>query len=104
MLWLCQYTLNPGVTQYDLDLRVLRIHDEGMGRPDARRGIYLSAEVGQGFWMFDLNTPREVAGLLDAYADLARWRVSCVYEKVYNQVIQERRAAAIRSCQVHERA
>lgn len=94
MWWYCGYQALPGVRAGDLARQFLRRHDAGTNRPSEVRGWFAFPSGVAGFVMIEVDTPKEVAAVLQPYSKLVTWHVEAISELNYNQVIEELRRSA----------
>ncbi|GAA1248414.1 hypothetical protein GCM10009665_44100 [Kitasatospora nipponensis] len=100
MLWYCAYRARPQIRTTDLARRFLRRHDAGSNQPSQLRGWFVFPSGSAGFVLIEVDTPRELATLLDPYARIVEWQVEALTEMNYNQVLEELRRAARRAAEL----
>ncbi|GAA1960340.1 DUF3303 family protein [Kitasatospora viridis] len=99
MLWYCAYQALPQVRSTDLARRFLQRHDAGSNQPAFLRGWYTFPTGSAGFVLIEVDTPKELAAILDPYSTMVEWRVEAVSEFNYNQVLEELRRNARRAAE-----
>ncbi|WP_026425583.1 DUF3303 family protein [Actinokineospora inagensis] len=91
MWWYCGYKALPGVRVGELAKRFLSRHDAGSNRPSEVRAWFGFPSGTAGFVLVEVDSPKELAAVLDPYARLVEWDVQAVFEINYNQVLEELR-------------
>jgi hypothetical protein len=91
MLWYCSFTWYPGTTRAQVAKRILQQHDAGKTRPERIRGWYNLAGGGAGFLLIEAETPEELTAFLQPYMDVISWDVRVIYERPYEQTIEQLR-------------
>lgn len=97
MWWYCGYQALPGVRASQLTRQFLRQHDSGTNHQENLRGWFTFPTGTAGFMLYEAETPRSLAAVLDPYSGLVEWRVEAVSELNYNQVLEELRKSTQRS-------
>ena len=94
MLYMCEFTWQPGTTREKVGQRFLQLDQAGQHHQDKWRGWYALAGGGAGVLLVEVDDPRELTAMLQPYMDLVSWDVRAVYELKYDEILQTARQMA----------